>query len=147
MAKSKQLKSEGRLIALDVGIKRTGLAVTDSMQMIASPIKGCLTKDLFQQLDQLIGEEPCAGLVIGDPVQMDGQASESATFIHGLVDKLKKKYPDTNIYREDERFSSRLASKSLVAAGLPKMKRQDKLRVDSTSAAIILQSFLQRNKK
>lgn len=117
------------------------------MQMIATPITGCLTTELFQRLDALIREEPCAGLVIGDPLQMDGRASESARFIHGLVDQLKKKFPETNIYREDERFSSRMASMSLVSAGVPKMKRQDKLRVDSTSAAIILQSFLERNKK
>lgn len=117
------------------------------MQMIATPITGCLTTELFPRLDQLIGEEKCAGLVIGDPVQMDGRASESASYINELVNKLRKRYPAVNIYREDERFSSRMASMSLVSAGVPKMKRQDKLRVDSTSAAIILQSFLERNKK
>lgn len=141
------MKSEGRLIALDIGMRRTGIAVTDAMQIIASPIQGVQTNELLDVLKKLTAEETCAGIVVGQPLDLKGRPSEVAAFIDQFVAKLQKEFIGLNIYREDERFTSRMASQSLVQSGVPKKKRQDKLRVDSTSAAIILQSYLEREKR
>lgn len=130
---------------MDIGGKRTGLAVTDPFQMIASAIEGCLTKDLLDRLKDLINEEPCAGIVVGDPLTLIMTKSDNSDLVDQMVKKLSNTFPDLNLYMVDERFTSKLASQSLVLSGVPKKRRQDKLLIDSTSAAIILQSYLDKN--
>lgn len=141
------MSSGGRWIGLDVGAKRTGLAVTDAMQIIASPVEGCQTAELVQRLSELVSEEPCAGLVVGEARQTNNEPSEAQIVIDKVMKGIKQAFPELEVHKVDERFTSVMAARALVEAGVPKKKRQQKLRVDSTSAAIILQSFLDQKRK
>ncbi len=147
MVKSKGLAHKGRLIALDFGEKRSGIAVTDPMQMIASPYKGVETRFLLDELFSLIEDDACAGLVVGLPLRMHGGLNEVENRIQNILKTIVKRYPQMPIYRVDERLTSKMAVQSLINSGVPKNKRRDKLLIDSTSAAIILQSFLENLSK
>ncbi len=148
MVKSKGLAHKGRLIALDFGEKRSGIAVTDPMQMIASPYKGVETRFLLDELFSLIeDDDACAGLVVGLPLRMHGGLNEVENRIQNILKTIVKRYPQLPIYRVDERLTSKMAVQSLINSGVPKNKRRDKLLIDSTSAAIILQSFLENLSK
>lgn len=138
---------KGRLIALDFGEKRSGIAVTDPMQVIASPYKGVETRFLLDELFSLIEDDVCAGLVVGLPLRMHGGLNEVENRIQIVLKAIVKRYPQLPIYRVDERLTSKMAMQSLINSGVPKNKRRDKLLVDSTSAAIILQSFLENLSK
>ena len=134
-----------RILALDIGEKRTGLAHTDSLGMIASGLKTILTTDLIQELKLEYQKETFEKIVVGEPKQMSGKHSESFEFIQKQVKKISRYFPDVSNHWQDERFSSKLALKSMVDAGIPKKKRQEKGRLDEISATIILQSFLDRS--
>lgn len=134
-----------RILALDIGEKRTGLAHTDSLGMIASGLKTVLTTELIQELKLEYEKEIFEQIVVGEPKQMSGAHSESFEFIQQQVKKISRYFPDLSIHWQDERFSSKLALKSMVDAGVPKKKRQEKGRLDEISATIILQSFLDRS--
>jgi putative Holliday junction resolvase len=138
--------ASGRLIGLDVGEKRTGIAVTDPLCLIASPLKGIDSRDLNGEIDRLIAAEPCRGIVIGLPIRLHGEVSAIETFIEKWTENLKKRHPHIAIHRQDERFTSKIASRALYESGVPKNKRRDKYLIDSTSAAVILQSFLDKEK-
>lgn len=139
----------GRIIGIDYGSKRIGLAVTDPMQIFASPLitVSPLEFDNFIR-DYLLTDEVDA-FVIGYPMQMNNQPSESVIYINPFIKKLKKTYPEKIIYLADERFTSQMAIRTMIDGGVKKKDRKDKSMVDKISASIILQSFLDNrsNKK
>lgn len=135
----------GRIIALDYGKKRTGIAVTDEFQLIASGLTTIATHELLIFLKRYIAEEKVTMIVIGEPKQMDNSPSESERFITPFLAQLKKTFPELPIERQDERFTSKLAVRTMIDGGLKKKQRRDKALIDEISATIILQAYLNRN--
>jgi putative Holliday junction resolvase len=132
----------GRILAFDFGQKRTGLAVTDELQIIASGLTTVETEKIFVFLDEYLDKENVELFLIGEPKQMNYQASESEKYILPFIEKLKKRYKDIPIKRVDERFTSKMAAQTLFDSGMKKKKRQNKALLDEVSATIILQSYL-----
>lgn len=133
-----------KIIALDIGGKRTGVAETDVLQIIASPRETVLTQNLQQYLQQwLEQEEPIEAIVVGLPLHLDGGESDNSQNVQQWVKKLRKLFPAIPIYEVDERYSSKEAARSLIESGVKKKKRQARGALDATSAAIILQRFLE----
>ena len=134
----------GRILALDFGKKRTGVAVTDPLQIIASGLATVETKQLLVFLKDYISKEEVDIFVVGLPKQMNNQPSESEHRIQPFIKKLKNSFPNIPIKREDERFTSKLAFQSMIDSGMKKKQRQNKATIDEISATLILQSFLNR---
>lgn len=132
----------GRIIAIDYGKKRVGLAVTDEFQIIATALDTVHSKDIFFYLKDYIKNEKVDCFVVGEPRQMNNTISDSAKFIEPFVKKLKKEFPDIPVERYDERFTSKIAAQTMVSAGLKKKDRQNKALIDKVSAVLILQSYL-----
>ena len=133
-----------RILALDYGKVRTGIAVTDELQLIASGLITVETKDLISFLADYINNEPVELFVVGLPKQMDNTQSESEDLIQTFLKKLSNKFPAIPIERQDERFTSKMAFQSMLDSGMEKKKRQDKSLVDEISATLILQAYLNR---
>ncbi len=131
-----------KILALDYGTKRTGIAVTDDMQIIASGLTTVLTKELFPFLIRYFLEEKVELVVLGEPKQMNNTASESEAYIQQFIKKFKQKFPKMPLIREDERFTSKMALKTMIDSGLSKGRRKNKALLDEISATIILQSYL-----
>ena len=134
----------GRILALDYGRKRTGIAVTDPLQIIATGLDTVATHMLESFLADYMGKNQVDVLVVGMPRQADGTPSESYTYIKPFVDKLRKKYPGLKIEWVDERYTSVLAMRAMIDGGVKKSDRQNKALVDKISATIILQSWLEQ---
>jgi putative holliday junction resolvase len=132
----------GRILAIDYGKKRTGLAVTDPLRIIATPLDTVLTNDLLTYLAAYMKKEPVDEFVVGMPKTLKNEDSEIAPFVRVFVEELKKIYPEKKIHLEDERFTSRMAMQAMIEGGMKKKDRQVKGNVDKISATIILQSFL-----
>jgi len=132
----------GRILAIDYGQKRVGLAVTDEMQIIATGLTTVHVKDIWNYLADYIKKEDVECIVIGEPRNLMNQPSDSVRFIEPFVKGLRNKYPDMKIERFDERFTSKMAHDTMLAGGLSKSKRQNKALVDTISATIILQSYM-----
>lgn len=133
-----------RILALDFGRVRTGIAVTDELQLIASGLETVPTETLFSFLKTYVTHEVVETIVVGEPKQMDGNPSEAEKLIGPALKTLKKLFPTVSIVRQDERFTSKMASRAMLAGGLKKKKRQNKAMVDTISATLILQSYLDR---
>jgi putative Holliday junction resolvase len=131
-----------RLLAIDFGTKRTGIAITDEMQIIASGLTTVSTKDLISFLKDYFAKEDVELIVIGEPKQKDGTHSDVEVCIKNFIIKLVKVFPTLIIERMDERFTSKIALKTMIESGLSKKKRQNKSLVDEISATIILQDYL-----
>lgn len=131
-------------MALDFGKVRTGIAVTDELKLIASGLITVETSELFPFLKDYFEKEAVDCIVVGEPRQMDGSASESEALIQPVIQKLEKVFPNIPIRRQDERFTSKMALDTMIAGGLKKKKRQDKAMVDKVSATLILQAYLDR---
>ena len=131
-----------RILALDYGTKRTGIAVTDELQLIASGLTTVLTKDIFTFLKEYMSKEQVELFVIGEPKQLNNLESESEVFIKPFIVKLKKLFPEIPIVRIDERFTSKMAFQTLIDSGLSKKQRQNKALIDEVSATLILQNYL-----
>jgi len=131
-----------RLLAIDFGTKRTGIAITDEMQIIASGLTTVSTKDLISFLKDYFAKEDVELIVIGEPKQKDGTHSDVEVCIKNFILKLVKAFPKLRIERMDERFTSKIALKTMIESGLSKKKRQNKSLVDEISATIILQDYL-----
>ncbi|MBP3547120.1 MAG: Holliday junction resolvase RuvX [Alistipes sp.] len=131
-----------RLIAIDYGTKRTGLAVTDPLGIIASPLETVETKQLERYLADYFKREDVAVIVVGYPRQMNGQPSETMRYIEPLIGRLRHAYPEKRVVAYDERFTSVLAQRTIRESGIGKMARRDKSLVDKVSAAIILQDYM-----
>ena len=133
-----------RIIALDFGKQRTGIAVTDELQLIASGLTTVNTKDLLQYLKEYTAKENIAGIVVGEPKQWDNTPSESEASIQLFLKKLKNSFPLIPIDRQDERFTSKVAFQTMIDSGLKKKQRRNKELIDEISATLILQSYLNR---
>lgn len=131
-----------RILAIDFGKKRTGIAVTDELQIIASGLTTIATEELIPFLKNYILKENVELFVIGKPKQLDNTDSESEALIIPFLKKLTKQIPDIPIYRVDERFTSKIAFQTMIDSGLKKKQRRNKALVDEISATIILQSYL-----
>jgi len=132
-----------KLLAIDYGQKRVGIAVTDNEQIIASGLTTVHSKDILTFLEDYLSKEKVECFVIGEAKNLDNSPSESARFIEPFVKKLSEKFPHISIVRVDERFSSKMAFQSMIEAGVNKKTRRDKALVDKISATIILQSYLE----
>ena len=133
-----------RLLALDYGKVRTGIAVTDEMQLIAFGLTTVETSGLFSFLKTYLADENVELIVLGEPKQMNGSASESEILIQKFLEKFKQQFPDMPIVRQDERFTSKMAFQTMLDSGIGKKKRQNKALIDQVSATIILQSYLEK---
>ncbi|MCB0806690.1 MAG: Holliday junction resolvase RuvX [Bacteroidales bacterium] len=131
-----------RILAIDYGQKRVGLAVTDENRIIATALETVHVKDIFPWLKVYLDRENVETIVVGDPRQMNNTESQSVTYINPFVKKLKKEFPEINIDRYDERFTSKMAIASMIESGMKKKERQKKENVDKISAVLILQSYL-----
>jgi putative Holliday junction resolvase len=129
-------------MAIDYGIKRTGLAVTDPLGIIASGLDTVETPKLMSYLENYTRRETVDRFVVGDARHMDNTPSESARYIEPFVVALKAKFPDIPVDRVDERFTSKMAFQSMIDSGMSKKKRRDKAIIDTVSAVLILQSFM-----
>ena len=132
----------GRIIAIDYGRKRFGIAVTDEQQIIATPLTTVHSKDIFDFLKDYMEKENVESVIVGEPRQMDNTPSEAERFIIPFLNRMKKLFPDLIVERFDERFTSKMAFQAMIDGGLRKKARQDKAMIDKISATIILQSFL-----
>ena len=135
-----------RILAIDYGRKRTGIAVTDPMQIIANGLTTVSTHQLMDFLLNYIKQEPVERIIIGHPKQMNNEDSENMKNIIPFMNRLKKLLPDMPVELVDERFTSVLAHQAMLAGGLKKKDRQNKALVDEISATIILQSYLESKK-
>jgi putative Holliday junction resolvase len=134
-----------RILALDYGTKRVGIAVTDEMQIIASGLTTVHSSDLIQFLIDYIEKEKVETIVVGEPKTLSNEKTDSSHEIEKLMKNLVKKFPGQKIDKIDERFTSKLAKQAILMSGAKKKKRQQKELVDEVSATIILQSYMQMN--
>lgn len=133
-----------RILAVDFGTKKSGIAVSDTLQIIASGLTTVATKDLIPFLDNYVQDEDVECFVIGEPKRMNNQPSDVEADIQLFLKKLKNKFPNIPVHRVDERFTSKIAFQSMIASGINKKKRQNKELIDEISATLILQSFMTR---
>lgn len=134
-----------RILALDYGQKRTGIAVTDELQIIASGLTTVPTNELMDFLKDYTGKENVELILIGEPKQMNNKASESEVFIEKFIEKYKTEIPEIPFKRIDERFTSKMAFQTMIDSGLKKQQRKNKALVDEISATLILQSYLNKS--
>jgi putative Holliday junction resolvase len=134
----------GRIIGIDYGTKRIGLAVTDPLQIFASPLDTVKPDEFYSYIDNYLKTEAIDAFVIGYPVQMNNKPSESVNQINPFIKKLNRTFPGKLIHLVDERFTSQMAFQTMIDGGLRKNDRRDKSLVDKISASIILQSFLDK---
>ena len=132
----------GRIIAIDYGTKRTGLAVTDPLRIIANALETVDTKQLEKYLADYFSKNDVDVIVLGKPSQMNGQPSETMRYIEPLAGRLRHAYPDKQVVLYDERFTSVMAHRTILESGIGKMARRDKALVDRIAATIILQSYM-----
>lgn len=132
----------GRILAIDYGTKRTGLAVTDPLRIIATALETVPTTDLLKFLQTYLAKETVDEFVVGMPKTLKNEDSEIAPLVRTFVEELKKTFPEKPVHLADERFTSRMAMQAMIAGGMKKKDRQVKGNVDKISATIILQSFL-----
>lgn len=133
----------GRILAIDFGKKRTGLAVTDALRITANPLLTIDTKDLLQWLQTYFATEQVDEVVIGQPTQMNGQESESMNYIRPFMALFRKTFPNMPLVPFDERFTSVLAHQAMLAGGMKKKDRQNKAVVDKLAACIILEGYME----
>ena len=135
-----------RILAIDYGIKRTGIAVTDEMQMIAFGLTTISSETAIAFLKDYFSKEKVERVIVGEPKQMDGTPSQSADIINAFVAKFKVAFPEMILERVDERFTSKMAFQTMIDSGLNKKQRQNKALVDEIAATIILQDYLRYKK-
>jgi putative Holliday junction resolvase len=133
----------GRILAIDYGLKRTGIAVTDLLRIIATPLDTISTDDLLRFLTIYLQKEGVDEFVVGMPKTLTNEDSENAPRVRAFVEELKKTFPGKPVHLADERFTSSMAKQAMIDGGMKKKDRRDKANVDKISATIILQSFLE----
>jgi len=136
----------GRILAIDYGQKRVGIAVTDELKMIASGLKTVAAKDIWNFLAEYLKQENVDAIVVGEPRDMMNRPSDSSRFVEPFVRKLRKIYPQLKIDRFYERFTSKIAFQAMIDGGLGKKQRRNKALIDTISATIILQSYMESQK-
>ena len=133
----------GRILAIDYGTKRTGIAVSDPLRIIAGGLTTVETRQLERFLKEYFEQNEVDIVVLGKPMQMNGEPSETWRFIEPLAGRLRRAYPDKQVVFHDERFTSVMAHRTMLESGIGKMARRDKALVDKISATIILQSYME----
>ena len=133
----------GRILAIDYGTKRTGIAVSDPLRIIAGGLETVETKGLERWLAQYFAANDVSTIVIGKPMQMSGAPSETWRYVEALAARLRRAYPDKEVVFYDERFTSVIAHRTMLESGMGKMARRDKALVDKISATIILQGYME----
>ena len=133
----------GRIMGIDYGRKRTGVAVTDTLKIVAGNLATVPTHTLLQFIKDYIAKEEVERIVVGQPSQLNGEPSESMRYITPFVNRLKKELPDVPVVMYDERFTSAIAHQAMIDGGMKKSDRRDKSRVDAIAATIILNDYLQ----
>lgn len=136
-----------RIIGIDYGSKRTGIAVSDPLQIIAGALETVATDQLVDYLTDYISREEVECLVVGEPKHMDGSPTQISHLVVGFVRKMQKLFPDIQVVMQDESFTSVEAKRAILMSGVKKKKRQDKGLVDRVSAAIILQEYMESRRK
>jgi putative Holliday junction resolvase len=139
-------KEMPRILAIDYGIKRTGIAVTDEMQLIAFGLTTISSETAIAFLKDYFSKEKVECVIVGEPKQMDGTPSQSAEIINVFVAKFEVTFPEIKVERMDERFTSKMAFQTMIDSGLKKKQRQNKALVDEIAATILLQDYLQYKK-
>jgi putative Holliday junction resolvase len=132
-----------RIIAIDYGMKRTGIAVTDELQIIATALDTVETSKLIPFLEKYFSENNIQEIVVGLPMRMHGEVGQLETEIQKFISTFKEKFPNIPVFRQDESFTSKMASQTIFDAGIKKKKRRDKSLIDKVSATIILQSYME----
>lgn len=135
-----------RIIGIDYGKKRVGVAVSDPLMIFASPLETVPTAKIIEYLKNYTLKQEVESFVVGYPMNLNNRKSEAAQYVDVFLKTLRKAFPDIGIFTEDERFTSVLAFQSLIDSGVKKMDRRDKAAVDKVSAALILQTFIDKNK-
>lgn len=135
-----------RILAIDYGTKRTGLAVTDETQTFAFGLTTVATKDIFNYIESYISQNPVMEFVVGEPKKMNNTETDATVHINGFMKNLINKFPSIPVHRMDERFTSSMAKQTIIDSGIKKKGRKNKGLVDMVSATIILQSWLERVK-
>ncbi|KYG72476.1 Holliday junction resolvase RuvX [Roseivirga echinicomitans] len=133
----------GRILAIDYGSKRVGMAVTDPLQIIASPLDTVHSKDVIQYLKDYDKAENIESFVLGMPMNLNNQPTDATLGAQQFENLLKKQFPEKDVYLQDERFTSKMAMDAMIAGGMKKKDRREKGNIDKISATIILQSFLE----
>lgn len=131
-----------RIIGIDYGTKRIGIAATDPLQIIVNGVTTVPTSEIFEFLEKYINEEEVEGIVVGEPMHDDGNPTRISHLVVGFVRKLKKLYPEIKVDTQDERNTSKEAKEIILLSGIKKKKRRDKSLVDEVSAVLILQDYL-----
>ena len=132
----------GRILAIDYGNKRVGLAITDPLQLIATPLETIHSQDVLTYIKTYHSREPLAAIVVGMPRTLLNEPTDVTSAVVGLVRRLRRELPEVPVHEIDERYTSRMAHQAMLAGGLSKKDRRDKATVDRVSATLILQSFL-----
>ena len=132
----------GKALGIDYGTKRTGIAITDVIQIIASGLTTVSTHKLDDFIANLVISDDIECFVVGDPKNLDGSNTDSTGHVNGFVKRLQKTYPSIPVHQIDERFTSKIAKQSILACGVKRKGRQNKALVDEVSATIILQNYL-----
>ncbi len=135
-----------RMVGIDFGRKRTGLAVSDPLGIFASPLETVITAKIIDYLKNYAQKEHIVLFVVGMPVNMNGAPSEAAADVQAFLKNLRRNFPDVPVQLEDERFTSVLAHKAMIDGGMKASRRRDKAEVDKISASIILQTYMDRQK-
>ncbi len=133
----------GRILSIDFGRKRTGIAVTDTLKIVANGLATVSTAQVIDFLKKYVASEPVELIVVGQPKQLNGQPSESVKYLTPFLKRLQKELPDIPVEMFDERFTSSIAHRSMIDGGMKKMDRRDKAIVDTIAATIILNDYLQ----
>lgn len=136
----------GRIMAIDYGTRRTGIAVSDPLRIIAGGLATVETKELERWLADYFAREDVSTIVLGKPLQMDGTPSETWRYVEPLAARLRRAYPDKEVCFHDERFTSVMAHRTMLESGIGRMARRNKALVDKISATIILQSYMEFNR-
>ena len=136
----------GRILAIDYGTRRTGIAVSDPLRIIAGGLVTVETKELERWLADYFAREDVSTIVLGKPLQMDGTPSETWRYVEPLAARLRRAYPDKEVCFHDERFTSVMAHRTMLESGIGRMARRNKALVDKISATIILQSYMEFNR-
>lgn len=142
--RSKVINELAKIIALDIGGKRTGIAETDFMQIVASPLETIATNSVLEHLKSMYSKESFEGIVLGEPISLEGGDSDNSERVRKFKMEIEKMFPQLFVELQDERFTSKMAKQFMVKGGMKKKQRQIKGEIDKISAAIILEAFLSK---
>jgi putative holliday junction resolvase len=133
-----------RLLAIDYGTKRVGLAVSDPLQIIATALETIHAKDVLTYLKNYFAKEEVEAIIVGMPQNLQGEATDATQFVQGFIKQLKKNFPEMSVHTVDERFTSKIALDAMIAGGTKKKDRQNKANLDKISAVLILQTYMEQ---